>query len=52
MWHGLSKYNREGNATFSERPTTYDAEYQWATLKYGAAAVDAIWNIWLWGINI
>ena len=24
---------------------SYDAEYQWATLKYGAAAVDAIWNI-------
>ena len=22
MWHVLSKYNREGNATFSERPTT------------------------------
>ena len=22
MWQVLSKYNREGNATFSERPTT------------------------------
>ena len=22
MWQILSKYNREGNATFSERPTT------------------------------
>ena len=22
MWHVLSKYNREGNATFSNRPTT------------------------------
>ena len=25
MWHVLSKYNREGNATFSECPTTSSA---------------------------